>query len=54
MVQVDSRTAALARTDKNMYIGSWRLGWERMAQIRMLWPTRAAVYIVQKGIDSHT
>lgn len=54
IVEVDSRTSALASMDRKMYMGSWRLGWERMTQIRTPLPTRAAMYIVQKGMDSHT
>lgn len=53
MVEVESRTSALASIDRNMYIGSWRLDWERMTQTRTLLPTRAAMYIIQKGMDSH-
>lgn len=29
------------------------LGWERMTQIRTPLPTRAVMYIVKKGMDSH-
>ena len=52
MVEVESKISALANMDRNMYIGSCRLGWERMTQIKMPLPARAAAYIVQKGMES--
>lgn len=35
MVDVESKTSVLANMDRNMYMGSCRLGWERMTQIKM-------------------
>ena len=52
MVVVESKTSALASIDKNMYMGSCRIAWERMTQIRMPLPARAAMYMMQKGMDS--
>lgn len=34
MVDVESKTSVLANMDRNMYMGSCRLGWERMTQIK--------------------
>lgn len=52
IVAVESKTSALANMDKNMYMGSCRLGWERITQIKMLLLTRAATYMAQKGMES--
>lgn len=48
MVDVESKTSVLANMDRNMYMGSCRLGWERMTQIKMPLPARAATYMILK------
>ena len=52
MVDVESKTSVQANMDRSMYMGSCRLGWERMTQIKIPLPARAATYMVQKGMES--
>jgi hypothetical protein len=52
MVEVESKISVLASMDRKVYMGSCRLGWERMMQMRRPLPTRAVMYMVQKGMES--
>lgn len=51
-VEVESKMSALANMDRKIYMGSFRLGWDRMTQIKMPLPVMAATYMVQKGMES--
>lgn len=52
IVDVESKISALASMDRNMYMGSCRLGCERMMQIKVPLPARAATYMAEKGMES--
>lgn len=52
IVEVESKMSALANMDRKIYMGSFRLGWDRMTQIKMPLPVMATTYMVQKGMES--